>query len=135
MTNNVGSGGFRPSLVTTSQDVTPEASFLASEHLMAKRGGITVDASSVGPDADGNKILLAGTVMGYVVSTGKFVAYDNTNTADEGDSAAGFLFESINLKDGDVITGMLVHGAVLGSRCSGLDADAMDDFAGRIVVQ
>ncbi len=129
------SGGFTPGLKTTSQGVTGEAAFLASEHKMAKRGGITVDASTVGADANGDKVLHAGTVMAKVDSTGKYRAYSNALAADAGGAASGFLLESINLRDGDVICGLLIHGSVLVSRVSGLDSDARTDLAGRIVFQ
>lgn len=127
--------GFRPSLRTTSEDVTSEASFLASEHILAKRVGITVDATTVGVDADGNKILRAGTVLAKVASSGKYRAYDNALGSTAGGTAEGFLFESINLRYGDVIGGLLLHGSVLDARCSGLDANARTDLAGRIVFQ
>jgi hypothetical protein len=126
---------FRPSLKTTSQAVSAEASFLASDHQMAKRSGITLDASTVEADDDGNKILTAGTVLAKVDDTGKYRTYENTLDADEGGVAAGFLYESVNLKDGDVICGMLIHGSVLEARCSGLDSNAKTDLAGRIVFQ
>lgn len=127
--------GFRPSLRTTSEDVTSEGSFLASEHILAKRVGITVDASTVGVDADGNKILRAGTVLAKVTSSGKYRAYNNSLGATVGGTAEGFLFESINLRYGDVVAGLLLHGSVLDARCSGLDASARTDLAGRIVFQ
>lgn len=129
------SGGFRPSLVSTDDGLGYEAPFLASEHKMVKRGGITVAASTVGADADGNKILRAGTVMAKVDSTGKYRAYDNGLAADAGGVASGFLLESINLKDGDIVCGLMIHGSVLSARTSGLDSSARTDLAGRIVFQ
>ena len=129
------SGGFTPGLRSTSDGVTAEAAFLASEHKMAKRGGITVDASTVGADADGNKILRAGTVMAKIDSSGKYRAYLDSENANAGGVASGFQLESINLKDGDVITALLIHGSVLSARTSGLDANARTDLAGRFVFQ
>ena len=135
MSNVGGSGGFRPSLVRSDLNVNEEASFLASEHIMAKRVGVTLDASTVGADADGNKILAAGTVIAAVAATGKYRAYSNALAADAGGTADGFLFESVNLRDGDVIAGCLQHGSVLAARTSGLDSNARTDLAGRIVFQ
>lgn len=129
------SGGFTPGLKTIEDGVSREASFLASAHKMVKRVGMTVDASTVGADADGNKILAAGTVMAKVDATGKYRAYDNAEAADAGGVASGFLLESINLKDGDVICGLMIHGSVLEARCSGIDANAKTDLAGRIIFQ
>lgn len=128
-------GGFRPSLKNVDATVGPESSFLASEHRMAKRAGITVDATTVGADADGNKVLLRGTVMAEIASSGKFRAYDNGLAADAGGTAVGFLWETINLRDGDIICGLLMHGSVLVARVSGLDSNARTDLAGRIVFQ
>jgi hypothetical protein len=129
------SGGFTPGLQRTSEEWAREPAFIASEHMMKKRGGITVDATTVGADADGDKVLSAGTVMALVDSTGKYRAYDNGENADAGGTAAGFLLESINLKDGDVICGIMLHGSVLAARTSGLDSNARTDLAGRIVFQ
>jgi hypothetical protein len=128
------SGGFTPSLVTKSEAVSAEASFLASEHSISKRAGATVDASSVGADANGNKILLAGTLMGKITASGKYGAYDN-GAGDGRETAVGILHESINLKDGDVICGLILHGSVLEARCSGVDANGKTDLAGRIIFQ
>lgn len=128
------SGGFTPKLKTVSDNVTAQASFLASEHVQFKRGGITVDATTVGADASGNKVLKAGTVMAPITATGKYAAYDNT-LSNGREVADGFLPEGINLKDGDVICGLIVHGSVLSARTSGLDANARVDLAGRIVFQ
>jgi len=127
--------GFRPSLKTTSQNVGPEAEFLASEHMMVKRVGVTLDASTVGADANGNKILRKGTVLAKIHSSGKYRAYSNGLAADAGGTAEGFLLETVNLRDGDVICGMLSHGSVLEARVSGLDASGKADLAGRIVFQ
>ena len=133
-TTQGGSGGFRPSLKTTDLGVNAEASFLASQHLEFKRGGITVDATTVGADANGDKVLKAGTPMGVITASGKYGAYNNGH-ADGTETAVGILPESINLRDGDVICGLIVHGSVLEARCSGLDANAKTDLAGRIFCQ
>lgn len=126
-------GGFRPGLTTKSQGVTAESSFLASEHYMVKRGGITVDASTVGANANGDKILKRGTAMGKITSSGKFRAYVNSNN-DGSETAVGLLMETINLRDGDVVCGLMIHGSAILSRTSGLDASGKADLTG-IVLQ
>lgn len=220
------SGGFTPGLRTISDGVTAEASFLASEHQMVKRSGITLAAALVSADGNGDKIVKAGTVLGKVTATGKYgpyggnvnevqtitvdaaggtftITFDGETTAaiaynaaasavqaallllsnlDAGDVAvtgdaggpftltfggkyagqnvpavttgvgsltggagtavvttgtaggstvsdgrevaAGILLESVNLKDGDTVTGMLIHGSVLEARCTGVDTAA-----------
>lgn len=123
--------GFTAGLRRESLGVSPDYSFLASEHIEVKRAGVTLDSSTVGADADGNKILEAGWVLGKVDSTGKYRSYDTGAAADAGGTAAGFLMESVNLKDGDVVASMMVHGAVIVPRTSGLDANARTDLAGR----
>lgn len=228
------SGGFTPTLKTVSDGVTPEASVLASEHGMVKRVGVTIDASTVPADSDGNKIVKAGTVLAKITATGKYGPYDPTQTNvnevqtitpgsvsftltfegettsalnntggdlaasavdsaleglstigagnvavtgsnggpytvtfggdlaatdvplivssdgtvetatpgegkdgrdDPGDDDSGVILESVNCKDGDVITGILLHGSVLEARCTGVDATVKSAFAGRIIFQ
>lgn len=128
------SGGFTPKLKHTGALVHPEAAVVASEHAMFKSVGITLDASLVGADADGNKILKAGTVIGKVTTSGKHGAYNNSLN-DGRETAVGVLPESVNLRDGDVITNLLIHGSVYAARTSGLDTAARTDLAGRIIFQ
>jgi hypothetical protein len=130
-----GTGGWRPSLVTTPGPLAAEASFLASEHGMVKRVGVTLDATTVGVDANGDKVLKAGTVLGKITASGKYRAYDNALGATAGGTAEGFLEESVNLRNGDVVAGILIHGSVLSARTSGLDASAQTDLAGRVIFQ
>ena len=125
---------FRPQLRSESLGVSPGFHFLASEHGMVVRGGITIDESTVGVNADGEKLLLAGTVMGEITASGKFAAYDD-GLSDGREDAVGFLVEEVNVKDGDVITSVLLHGSVIEARTSGVDAAAKTDFAGAIIFQ
>lgn len=131
--------GFRPSLKTVDQGVTPEASFLASEHSMAKRVGVTLDASTVVADGDGNKIVKAGTAVAYVAATGKYRLFGDGLAADAGgpggSKPAGLTWETINLRDGDLVAGILIHGSALLARCTGASAAFRTDVAGRITFQ
>lgn len=72
------SGGFTPRLRKTSDNVTPEASFLASEQYQVKRSGITLDADLVQADENGDKILKAGTFVTPVEATGRYGPYGGT---------------------------------------------------------
>lgn len=121
---------FKPGLRRESLGVSPDYAFLASEHYATIRSGVTFDSSIPGADADGNKILMAGTVVGKVTATGKYGAYDN-GAIDGRETAVGFLMEEINLKDGDVTAPIMTHGSVIVARTSGLDAAARTDLAGR----
>lgn len=128
------SGGFTPKLRTVSEGLSGEAAVIASEHAMFKSPGITLDSSLVGADANGDKILKAGTIVGKVTATGKYGAYDNS-ASDGRQTATGAIIESVNLRDGDVITGMLIHGSLYEARVSGLDAAGRTDLAGKIIFQ
>lgn len=113
------SGGFTPSLKRSDVEISGEAHFLASEHYQVKRSGITLDASVVDADSDGNKIIERGTFVTPITESGKYGPYDAD--AEDGREAAdpdtsGFLLESVNLKDGDVICGLILHGSVLAAR-------------------
>lgn len=70
------SGGFTPGLVRSSVALTGGASFLASEHMTVKRGGITLDASLVTADSLGDKVVPAGQFVSAVTATGKYGPYE-----------------------------------------------------------
>lgn len=122
--------GFTPGLRRESIGVGSEFSFLASEHTAVRRAGVTLDAILVDADGDGNKILMAGTVLGKIEVSGKYGPYDNA-AADGRELAAGFLMHDVNLIHGDVVESMLEHGGVIVPRTSGLDSNARTDLAGR----
>ena len=133
------SGGFTPSLRRTEAGLSGKASFLASERMTVKRGGITIDSSLVDADADGNKILDEGTFLAEVTATGKYGSYDSaaldgrqTPSAD----TSGYLLHAVNLKDGDVITGIMIEGSVLAARVTpAVDATIRTACKGRILFQ
>lgn len=130
------SGGFTPALRSSQLEVQGKAHWLASEHYQVKRGGITVDSTKVQADANGNKIVDGGTFLTPDKATGKYVPMAEGVTPDP--DVSGFLMaDGINLRDGDVITGLLIHGSVLGARVtpSPLPAAVKTAIAGRITVQ
>ena len=134
---NLASGGFSPTLKTVSDGVTAEASIFASEHKISKRAGITLAAGSVGADANGDKILRAGTVIGEFTSgdyEGLYGAYNNSHS-DGTETAVGILPQTVNLRDGDVVSDLVLHGSFIESRLSGLDSNAKTDLAGRMIWQ
>ena len=61
---------------TTIVAKTPN--ILDSEQVRLKSGGITIDASLVTADANGNKILPVGTILAQVTATGLYEEYDST---------------------------------------------------------
>lgn len=122
-----GSGGFRPSLVTVPDGLSAGIEFLASENATYKRGGVTLDATAVVADGNGDKAVAKGTLLGVVTIGGKYVAYDDAAITGE-EVAVGILNEDVNLRDGDVIAGMLIQGVVLSARVTGYDAAAAVDL-------
>lgn len=133
------SGGFSPSLKRSDVAIGGQASFLASEQMQVKRGGITLDASLVTADGDGNKVIEAGTFVAEVTATGKYGPYDSgalDGREAPSDDTSGYLLESVNLKDGDVITGLLIRGSVLRARVTPApDATIEAAVKGRVLFQ
>ena len=113
-------GGFNPNLISTDFGHA-SASFLASEHGMAKRIGCTLDADLMTADSNGNKYLMAGTAIGKVTGTGLFGPYNN-GLGDGRQVGVGLLEHDTNLKYGDVTVSLMIHGSAIESRCIGVDA-------------
>jgi hypothetical protein len=128
--------GFQPGLTRVSLGISADYNFLASEHLLAVRGGVTIDQATVGGvDSNGNRILQAGTLLGEITATGKYGPYDD-GASDGRETAKGFLVEAVNFKDNvDIISAIMLHGSVIESRTSGVDANAKTDLAGAIIFQ
>jgi len=114
--------------------LTQEAEFLASENYTAKRVGITLDASTVTADGNGDKILPKGQVVARITATGRYGKYDDAQV-DGRAVAKGFLFEAVNLKQGNAVVGMIIEGSVIAARCTGLDAAGEVDLTGPITFQ
>lgn len=134
---HIGSGGFGPQLVTTSLGITEEAEFLASEHRMVKRSGITLDFATI-PLSGSDRPLVKGTALAKITASGKYGPYDAgalDGRQTPGEDDAGYLLESINAKNGDVICGMLLHGSVLDARTTGDDATFKTAVRHRITFQ
>ena len=113
-------GGFNPNLVSTDFGHA-SASFLASEHGISKRCGITIDYSVVSADDNGDRFLMGGTAMGKITASGKYGPYCDTN--DDGrETGTGILEHDVNCKTGDQIASLILHGSVMEDRCIGVDA-------------
>jgi len=118
-------GGFNPNLISTDFGHA-SASFLASEHSISKRIGITIDADTLDADSNGNKYLMAGTAMGMITTSELYGPYCNTN--DDGrETGIGILEHDVELKYGDVAASILMHCAVIEDRCIGIDATFKTD--------
>lgn len=113
-------GGFNPNLISTDFGHA-SASFLASEHGMSKRCGITLLYSLVPADSNGNRYLMGGTAIGKVTSSGKYGPYNN-GLSDGREVGVGILEHDVNLIYGDIITSIILHGSVIEDRCIGVDA-------------
>lgn len=131
------SGGFTPGLKETTDPLSGWVNVLASEHGMAKSVGITIDASLFTADADGNKICKNGQVLAKVEATGKYGPYDDAATDGRSvESTVGVLVNGgVNLRDGDVITGMLLQGSVLRARLTGWTTALEAAIGQRIIAQ
>lgn len=131
------SGGFTPGLKRTKDPLSGSINVLASQHMMVKSVGITLDSALFPADADGNKLVLNGRLVGKVTATGKYGPYAGTATdGRENLDNVGIIFNGgVNLRDGDVITGILLHGSVLEARVSGLTGAARTALRNRIIFQ
>jgi hypothetical protein len=118
-------GGFNPNLISTDFGHA-SASFLASEHGMAKRIGITMDADLMTADSNGNKYLMAGTAIGKVTASGLYGPYNN-GLSDGRQTGVGLLEHDVNLKYGDVTASIMIHGSAIEDRCIGVDANFKSD--------
>ena len=130
---------WRPQIIRTdgasgTSYLADEAEFLASEYYTVKRIGVTLDASLVGADANGDKILAKGTVLSRVDATGRYAPYVSGGSGGR-QTPKGFLIEAVNLKAGNAVTGMIISGSVIAVRCSGLDSTAETSLAGQFSFQ
>ena len=98
--------------------------FLASEHKITLDG--VIDSGLVTPDADGEKYLKEGTVLAKVTATGKLAPYDDSKT-DGREVAVGILIYPV-LASEDEMVSYLVHGVVIESKLTGIDANAKTDL-------
>lgn len=131
------SGGFTPNLVESTDPLSGWINVLASEHSMNKSVGITIDKTLIPADANGNRIVKNGTVLAQVTATRKYGPYDDTATdGRENEANVGVLVNGgVNCKNGDVITGVLIHGSVLRARLTGWTPALEAAVAGRIIAQ
>ena len=113
-------GGFNPNLISTDFGHA-SASFLASEHSISKRAGVTILYSVVAADSNGNRYLMAGTAMGKITASGKYGPYCGTNN-DGRETGVGLLEHDVDCKTGDQLGSIMIHGAVIEARCVGVDA-------------
>lgn len=131
------SGGFTPGLVETVDKLSGWINVLASEHQMSKSTGITIDASKFTADADGDKIVPNGQVLAKITATGLYGPYDNAATdGREDESTVGVIVNGgLNVRHGNTVTGMLIHGSVLRARLTGWTPTLEAAVAGRIIAQ
>jgi len=78
----------------------------------------------------GEGVLEAGTVMGRVTASKKYVAYDDT-AVDGSQVARGILRNSIDCTDADGLGDLVMSGIVKLSKIIGLDAAATTDLNAR----
>lgn len=71
--------------------------------------------------------LVAGTVVGKITASGKYVAYDNVGTDDGRRTVAGIIIPACNAAGGDAISRALVRGPAIVNKndltwAAGIDA-------------
>lgn len=74
--------------------------------------------------------LAAGTVLGKITASGKYVAY-NDGASNGSEVAVGILVNDVDASSEDKLGSMQVFGVVRESRLTGLNANAKTDLAGR----
>lgn len=119
------SGGFTPGFRTSGTEIPYQPSVLASQHGMYSSGGVTFDSTAVTADANGNKIVPIGTIVTIDETSGKARPY----TMADGNNVFGILVTtSLNLRDGDVVQGVLIHGSVWKARVPGINQAIIDSL-------
>lgn len=73
---------------------------------------ITVDATGVTANADGKKIVPAGTIIGSAVVNKTILGDDVKGKAANDATAEGVLFTDVDVTHGDAAGSLLVHGFV-----------------------
>lgn len=77
--------------------------------------------------------LAAGTALGKVTASGKYVAYDDDGTDDGRRVCVGILAEPCDASGGDKLAGMYTKGTFYYDQLTGMDANAVADLNGRLV--
>lgn len=106
--------------------VAPKASspeWLDSEHYRFVTGGVTIDASAIAADGNGDKIVASGRVI-VKQSNGKWKIAPDVATSSAGPPAVegidgryvAILWEDVNVRNGDEMTGAIDHGRVISAR-------------------
>lgn len=91
--------------------------------------GVQVANTGVSANADGRKIILAGTPVGHSTDS-VLVDRDTvlvvTNTADDGEYAQGVLRHDVDVTDGNANATLVVRGEVDLSKCPEIDSTAIE---------
>jgi hypothetical protein len=98
--------------------------FLASQDFQVKKSGVTLDATKVAADGNGDKIVKAGTPLQKDGATGKYypAIADATNAA----NAVGLMHSGdVNLRFGDLTVGVFIRVSVITARVPGASNGAV----------
>jgi hypothetical protein len=68
-------------------------------------GGVTLDHTTITPDANGQRIIYAGEVVGKIAATGLYAPWDNA-VSDGREIARGVVIQDTNCTDGDAFIGI-----------------------------
>ncbi|MBU5673240.1 head decoration protein [Paenibacillus brevis] len=96
-------------------DVEGDYEILASLEVVREvTNGITIDATAITADANGDKIIKKGMPLSKLAS-GKFVPYDSAGT-DGSENPTVILKRTVNVKDGDHVVGGFEVAKVIAAR-------------------
>jgi head decoration protein D len=109
----------------TIAEVKPADILAAMGHGIVKKG-VTIAKLGAGG------LIPAGTILGVVTSTKKYVAYSNAETNGAGSGVAkGILAEAVDTTGGDKLANIFEGGTFKLSKLTGLDGNAVTDLNGR----
>ncbi len=103
-----------------------EKTYLDDFEIMASMAGFTQIGITI---LAGQGILPAGTVMGQVATSDKWILYLG-GASDGSEIARGVLRRRVDTTDGDIHGNLVVAGIVTDSKLSGLDAGGITDMGG-----
>ena len=107
-----------------SKKIAGEVNIFDSSMIRWVTGGVTIDSTTVSADADGNKILKAGTPLGKITANGKYGPYQPGKT---GTKAEGTVkVDGVDAKfEGE--KSVAYNGVIIAFETGGVAAAAWDD--------
>lgn len=130
--------------ITETLAVNEKHSWLASKHGLDSPGTIVLDGAALGAIYTAG-LAKSGTLLAKNTSTGRYVPYDQATSANGLNVPAGFLYTSVDIRDGsggfvNSPASLLRHCQVItaklprtSSQTGGPHADAVTALAGNVI--